>query len=559
MKSSMWKIIAALMATVLAVSCAPAAAPTSPAMAVPTQAASQGAATAPASTAVPTSQPTRVTNGGTFIRAMTSEPASIDPQGAATSGLSLVIPYLFDTLVVRDADNQLVPLLAESWQVSDDGKAITMKLKSGVTFHDGTPMNAQAVQFTFQRFKDTGTKSPIYSGIQQIGGIEVIDPLTVRFTFKDPTANFWSTITMPFAGILSPDSARKVSEAGKGNLVGTGPFVLVEWKTGQSLTLKRNAAYNWGSPITQNRAAPYLATMVFKVIPEAATQLAAMETGEVDAIFINQPDHRAKLQSNPNVQLSDTELNSLIYLAFNCKKAPFNDARVRRALSYAINKDDIVKVALGGIGKVATAPLPPTLPGYDAALKSYALGYDPKKAQATLKEAGFTQSASGTWEKDGSPLKGLLITSNRAPNDSIAALLQAQLKAIGVPVEIQQLDSKAVTDATAAGKFDFLLYRYDWNDPDALNIYLGSDRIGSTNRAAYSNPEVDKLLVQGARELDEAKRVKIYIAAQKIILQDAPWQPLYTPIDVMAFSKRFEGIQVGYMGRMLVNDVRVGK
>ncbi|MBI5032843.1 MAG: ABC transporter substrate-binding protein [Chloroflexi bacterium] len=504
----------------------------------------------------PAAAQTQVVTGGTFVRAMTSEPASIDPQGAATSGLSLIAPYLFDTLATRDVNNKLVPLLAESWQVSEDGKTITMKLKSGVTFQDGTPMNAEAVRFTFQRFKDSGTKSPIYSGIKAIGGIEAVDNLTVKFTFKDPTANFWGTITMPYAGIISPDSAK----TGKGNLIGTGPFMLGEWKTGQSITLKRNPDYKWGTPITQNRAAPYLDNLVFKVIPEASTQLAALETGDIDAIFINQPDHRAKLLSNPNVQLVDTQLNSLIYLAFNNKKAPFDDARVRRALSYAINKDEIVKVALGGIGKVASTYLPPTLSGYDASLKSLELGFDLKKAQAELKDAGFSQSANGTWEKNGQPLKGLLITSNRAPNDSIAALIQSQFKAIGVAIDIQQLDSKAVTDATAAGKFDFLVYRYEWNDPDALNIYLGSANISSTNRAAYSNPEVDKLLAQGARELDEGKRAQIYAQAQKLILQDAPWQPLYIPVDVLAFNKRFGGVQVGYMGRMLMNDVQfIGK
>ena len=541
MKDVIARIIAGMIVVLVVVGCAPSA--------TPTQTTPKNSNSAPASL-----------NGGTFVRAMTSEPASIDPQGAATSGLSLVAPYLFDTLVARDSNNQLAPLLAESWQVSEDGKAITLKLKSGVTFQDGTSFNAQAVQFTFQRFKATGTKSPIYDGVQRIAEIQVVDDLTVRFIFKAPTANFWSTITMPYAGIISPDSARKVAETGKGNLIGTGSFMLAEWKAGQSITLKRNPDYKWGAPITQNRAAPYIDAMVFKVIPEAATQLAALQTGDVDAIFVNQPDHRAKLQSDPNVQLKDAELNSLIYLAFNCKKAPFNDARVRQALSYAVNKDEIVKVALGGIGKAAAGYLPPTLLGYDPSLKSYELGYDPKKAQAALQEAGFTQSASGAWEKDGQALKGLLITSNRAPNDSIAALLQAQLKAIGVPIEIQQLDSKAVGEATAAGKFDFLLYRYDWNDPDALNIYLGSDRIGSTNRAAYSNPTVDKLLAQGASELSEDKRVKIYVEAQKLIMQDAPWQPLYVPVDVLGFSKHFDGVKVGYMGRMLVNDVRfIGK
>lgn len=504
--------------------------------------------TAPiSSSSTPAVTPGNPTPGGTLVRAMTSEPAQIDPQGAAASGLSLVLPYLFDTLVVRDVNNRILPALADSWTVSDDGKVITMKLHPAVVFQDGTPLNAEAVRATFQRFKESGQKSPIYAGVQVIDQIEAVDPLTVRFSFKEPAANFWSTISMPFAGIISPDSIRKVAEAGgKGQLVGTGPFSLGEWKAGQSITLKRNSVYTWGPALTQNRAAPHLEAMVFKVIPEATTQLAALERGEVDAIFVNQPDHRTKLEASPNIRLQNAVLNSLIYLGYNTRKAPFTDIKVRQALSYAVNKEEILKLALGGIGLVAHAPLPPTLPGYDDSLKQSELAYDPKEAQALLREAGYGPG--------GKLLSGVLITSNRAPNDLIATLLQSQLKAVGAALEIKQLDSKAVMDATAKGDFDLLLYRYDWNDPDALNIYLGSETIGTTNRTAYSNPAVDQLLKQGARELDEAKRAAIYQQAQRMILQDAPWQPLYVPLDVLAFNKRIEGVKIGYMGRMLVND-----
>jgi peptide/nickel transport system substrate-binding protein len=260
--------------------------------------------------------------------------------------------------------------------------------------------------------------------------------------------------------------------------------MLSEWQAGQSITLRRNNGYNWGPALTQNRAAPHIEQMVFKVIPDATTQLAALETGEVDAIFINQPDHRLRLQKNPAIRLDDAVLNSLIYLGFNCKKPPFDDVRVRQALSYAVNKDEILKLALGGIGTVASAPLPPSLPGYDASLKQYELGFNPDKAKTLLREAGFASAPDGTWTRDGQPLKGVLLTSNRAPNDTISELLQSQLRAIGVPVEIQQLDGKAVMDASNQGKFDLLLWRYDWNDPDALNIFLGSNQIGNSNRVA---------------------------------------------------------------------------
>lgn len=524
------------------------------------------AATEPAAHTASATQPSVATDapasptpafGGVLVRAMTSEPAAIDPQGAPSSGLSLVLPYLFDTLVVRDSDNRLLPLLAEKWQVAADGKMITMTLRSGVTFHDGSPLTADAVRLTFKRFQEKGSKSPIYGGVKQIGRIEAVDELTVRFTFKEPAANFWSTISMPYAAILSPASIEKAATDEKARLIGSGPFTLGEWQAGQSITLLRNGAYAWGPALSENRGAPHLEKLVFKVIPDAATQLAALQAGEVDVIFINNPDHLSKLRQDPNIRLQEAVLNSLIYLGFNTRKAPFDDPAVRRALAHAVNKDEILALALGGVGIKAFAPLPPTLPGFDPSLAEHELGYDPAKAQALLAEAGFSKGSDGAWTKGGQPLKGVLLTSNRPPNDTIASLLQSQLSAIGVPVEIQQLDSKAVMDATAAGKFDLLLWRYDWNDPDALNIYLGSDRIGSTNRVAYSNGAVNALLTQGAREMDEARRKALYVEAQKLILADAPWQPLYVPLDVLAINTRIEGARIGYMGRLLLNDARV--
>jgi peptide/nickel transport system substrate-binding protein len=362
---------------------------------------------------------------------------------------------------------------------------------------------------------------------------------------------------MPYAGIISPESAKKAEEAGEGHLSGTGPFMLESWDTGQALTFTRNPDYDWGPPVVENQGPPYLDNFVYKVIPDATTQLAALQAGEVDVLFINQPSHRLKLEEDESVQLEDALLNSLIYLGFNCQKPPFDEVLVRQALSHAVNKEEIVSVALGGLGQEAFAPLPPTLPGFDASLKEHELGYDPQKAQELLTEAGFRQKDDGTWEREGQPLQGVLLTSTRAPNEAIATVLQSQFKAIGVSVEIQQLESRAVMDATGEGQFDLLLWRYDWNDPDALNIFLGSDRIGRSNRVAYSNAEVDALLEQGAHEMDETARQRLYVEAQKIILQEAPWQPLYNPIDVMAMSERVQGVEVGYMGRMLLNDARV--
>ncbi len=494
--------------------------------------------------------------GGRLVRAMTSEPAAIDPQGAASSGLSLVMPYLFDTLVTRDVDGSLHPLLAESWETSDDGKAVTIRLKPGVTFHDGSPLNAEAVKLTFERYLEKGVKSPIYGAVKEIDAVEVVDDLTVRFTFDQPSATFWSTVTMPYAGILSPASMAAVDASGEGNLVGSGPFMLGEWKAGQSLTLTANPDYAWGADFMENQGAPYLSELVFKVIPEATTQMAALEVGEVDVIFVNQPSQLQKLAANPELRTEEMVLNSLIYLGFNSQKGPFSEPLVRQALSHAVDKQQILDIALGGLGQLAYTPLPPTLLGFDPDLKQYELGYDLDQARALLEEAGFEATASG-WQRDGQPLTGLLLTSNRAPNEAIATVLQSQFKTLGVPVEIQQLDSKGVQDATNAGAFDLLLWRFEWNDPDGLRIFLGSDAIGSTNRTFYSNPQVDALLQQAAHQLDPAARHELYVQAQQLILQDAPWQPLYNPVDVMAAREVVQGVKIGYMGRMLVNDAYV--
>lgn len=206
----------------------------------------------------------------------------------------------------------------------------------------------------------------------------------------------------------------------------------------------------------------------------------------------------------------------------------------------------------------AGTPLPPSLLGYNEDLAQYGQAYDPAKAKSLLVEAGFVQGADGGWQKDGKKLSGKLLTSNRAPNETIATVLQSQLKAIGVPVEIQQLDSAAVMKASTEGAFDLILWRYDWNDPDALNIYLSSKRIRQTNRVFYSNKQADELLDRGLREFDPEKRSQIYQEAQKIILTDAPWQPLYHPMEGMVARARVQGLKIGSLGRTLVNDVTLG-
>jgi peptide/nickel transport system substrate-binding protein len=489
-------------------------------------------------------------------RAITTEPGGLDPQGVAGSGQNILLPYLFDTLVYRDKDNTYKSYLSESWETSPDGKQVTFKLRPNILFHDGSPLDAQAIKFTFDRLKEQGQKSVLASLVTTLESVEAVDETTVRFTFTEPSSTFLSSISTPYAGIVSPKAVQESGETFAQKPVGSGPYLLEKWEPGVAITLVKNPEYAWAPPAVKNQASPYVDKLVFKVIPDATQQVTAYQAGEVDVLFINQPSHVAKLSAEPDTNLTETVLNSLVYLGFNCQKPPFEDVRVRQALSHAVNKEELVETALGGVGVPAFAPLAPTLPGFDPSLKSDELGYDPQKAESLLAEAGFIQDAQGMWTRDGQPLKATLLTSTRPPNQALATVLQSQLKAAGVDVEIQLLDSTAAQETATQGQYDLLLWRYDWSDADVLRVYLSSQRIGRTNRNFYSSPEFDQLVEQAAHELDETKRNELYLQAQQILLKDAPWQPLYTPKDFIAIRQEVSGVVFGPMGRLLMNDAQ---
>lgn len=285
--------------------------------------------------------------GGTVTRALTSEPTSLDPHGPVGSGQNVIFPYLFDTLVYRQSDNTYHPYLAESWTISEDGLQIRFNLKEGIIFHDGTPLNAEAVKFTYQRLIDQGARSPIAGGLSSIESIEVVDDLTIIFWFTQPSTIFFSTISTPYAGIISPTAVEASGDDFGQNPVGSGAFMLESWVPGEAVTLVRNPDYAWGPEVLENQNAPYLEKLVFTVIPDPAMQVTAFQADEVDILFVNSPGQIARLKEDPNAVMMEATLNSLIYLGFNCQAAPFDDPLVRQAVAHAIDKQELVDVVVG--------------------------------------------------------------------------------------------------------------------------------------------------------------------------------------------------------------------
>ncbi len=253
--------------------------------------------------------------GGTLTSAISAQPSEIDPQAAPNAGLEAILPYLFDTLVVRDAKGGLVPSVAQNWKTEQDGQVVTMKLRDDVVFHDGNRLNAQAVKFTFDRYKTSGKSSPIYDRINGISEIQAVDDLTVRFTLAEPTADFWNAISSPRAGIISPDSVALAARTGSGQMIGSGPFMRVDSDDPQKIILTRYVGYHWGPAVTENRDATFIENVVFNVIPDSNAQVAALETDQVKAIYVSQSGQWLKLQADSSIQLIPASQTQALGLA----------------------------------------------------------------------------------------------------------------------------------------------------------------------------------------------------------------------------------------------------
>ena len=322
----------------------------------------------------------------------------------------------------------------------------------------------------------------------------------MRFTFRQPAATFFSAISQPYAAILSQSAVDAAGDTFGQHPIGTGPFVLSEWKAGQSLTLTPNPDYAWGPADVENKGTPHIDELVMRIIPDSAARDAALIAGEIDITYVDLPDEIRELDTHDDITITDLDTSAIYYLAFNMQKPPLDQLAVRQALSHLVNKDELVALAFDDIARTAYTLLPPDLPGNSPDLQQYELTYDPDRARQMLLDAGMTADADGMLQWQGAPLELALVTSARSVNTAMITVLESQFRTGGVALNIQQMEVAAATEAANAGEHDLFLWRYTWNDPDALHMWFGADRIGNGNRAFYSNAEVDGLFARGQTE-----------------------------------------------------------
>lgn len=458
------------------------------------------------------------TNKDILIFAQGADPRGLDPAMVDDGESAKVMCNIYDTLVKYKPDStEIVPSLATEWTSSPDGKEWTFKLKSGVKFHDGTPFNAEAVKFSVdrqlppQRTDDMPYASFVFGPVKEV---QVVDANTVKFILTDPYAPFLANLAMALAApIVSPTAVKKYGADYNSNPVGTGPFKFVKWDKGQQIVLDRNDEY-FGDKAKMKK-------VVFKITKENSVRASELMTGAVDIIDGVDPNDVKKLEESKMTVAKDAGMN-INYMLFMCDRAPFNNAKLRQAVSYAINKDELVKYLYKDLAETAPSMLPTFIPGYDPSLKG--IPYDPAKAKAMLAELGYTEAK---------PLTVNMITySNPRPynpvgGEKLAAAVQADLAKVGVKANIQSYPWKEYKDAlfkADGANIGFYGWTGDNGDPDNFLSLLDSSQIaGSLNSAKYTNKQVDTLLKQGVVEQDMAKRVEIYKQMQKIVEADAPW------------------------------------
>ena len=520
-----------------------------PADAKPTPPASGQAAPIAAVTAAPAATAPQPKNGGDIVFGQDSEPDILDPHVTGSRHTTIAIVNVFDTLLVQDDDLSFKPWLAERWEQSTDQLTYTFYLRKDVKFHDGTPFNAEAVKFSFDRIMDPETKSrSARASMGPYKSADVIDPYTVKVNFTQPFGPFLDSVSQVTLAPVSPAAVKQWGADFGDHPVGTGPYVFKEWVKKDHVTLTKNPDYNWAAPIFKHNGPGYVDSVTFKYITEDPVRVATLETGETNVINTVPPDDwiRAKADPAKFSVLSGVLTGHPYCWEINTKVAPTNELAVRQAILYAVDKDAIINTLFKGAYIKAYGPIAQPTVGYDKAVESM-YPYDPAKAKALLDEAGWKPGPDGIRVKDGQRLKIIWETIIDArPVEQ----LQAQMKQVGIEVEPNLAPLNLHVGIGQKGEgYNLIQLRYVTGDPDVMRVIYYSKNIGiGFNWSLYSDPALDKILEDAAATTDLNKRKELYAQSQKIVMDQALTVPLHVSHQLMVTRSEVHGVRLDTRG-----------
>lgn len=478
------------------------------------------ATTAPQPTTAPPPADAPV-SGGTLIMGFSRDFPTLDPPVPNSDFLNRVLNSVLDPLVWQPEPGKFYPGLAESWEVSPDAKTYTFKLRKDVKFQDGTPFNAQAVKFTFDRVADPKTKALLVFLIGPYDKTEVIDDYTVKVSFKAPYPLFLHNLSATGARPISPTAVQKWGDDFGQHIVGTGPFMLTKY-TKDEYTFTKFPDYNWAPTFLNHKGPAYLDGFTYRLIPEDATRVIALEKGEVQYIDAVPAQDYKRLSATFNMKTIDLPGLPQI-LQMNVTRPLMSDKRVRQAIQLAVDHKKIVDVVFFGLVRPAYGVLSSPTLGYWKGVEDL-YKYDPAKAKALLQEAGWKPGSDGIMAKDGQRLSLLYVTTNTATTVQTGEVIQGMLKEVGIEMKIEAMTNAASLARYQVGDYDIGRLGEQNADPSIMSAPVHSRNIkGGTqgNRSKYSNPDVDAKLDAAEQEVDLTKRLKMYEDLQKTVMDEA--------------------------------------
>jgi peptide/nickel transport system substrate-binding protein len=478
--------------------------------------------------------------GGTRVLATAGEAALLNPILAHDSASLDLCDEIFNGLVRYNPKLELEGDLAASWQVLDGGRTIVFHLKPGVKWQDGAPFTAEDAKFTVERILDPKVPSPRKSGFDLVESMSVPDPLTLKVRYRKPFApalEAWSQGLLPKHLLEGKDL---VHDPFNRLPIGTGPYRLKEWKDKQFAELEANPEYFGGSV--------RISRLLVKFIPETATQLLELKTGGIDGMdlqpeqYVNEAKGEAFERSLRSFRFPG--MDQYTYLGFNLRKAPFDDVRVRTALSVAIDRQELIQGVMLGLARPCSGPYSPLMQAYDPQVAPLAL--DLTRSAALLDQAGWRPGPEGVRIKGGKPLEFTILTNKgNSPREKTVLILQQQFLKIGVRVHVQVLEwSDLISNHIDKQSFDAVLLGWQLSlDPDQYPVWHSSQtHPGELNFIGFQDAECDRLLESGRTTFDPHKRIALYRAFHRRLAELQPVAFLYAPDSLSAVSLKFQGL-----------------
>ncbi|MEZ4546471.1 MAG: peptide-binding protein [Thermodesulfobacteriota bacterium] len=486
--------------------------------------------------------------GDWLIYHIGAEPGTLNPI-VATDAYESVINggNIYETLIERDnATLELKPLLAESWEISEDKLTYTFKIRQGVKWHDGAPFTSADVVFSYKTIMDPKVDAPqLRSYYQEIRDVEAIDDYTVKFTYARPYF-----LALEFCGGM-PIVPKHIFEKGDFNTnpagrkpVGTGPFKFVKWTTGREVVLEKNPDY-WGEK-------PHLNRIVFRIITDSSVALQVLKRQELDVASLT-PIQWEKQTNSPDFKKHFDKFSyftpNYSYIGWNSKRPFFADKRVRTALTHLVNRELILDKVMYGLGAIVTNPFYINSPEYDKSIEP--IPYDPAAARKLLEEAGWVDHDNdGIRDKDGVKFSfEFLIPGGSETGEKIATILKEELDGIGIDMTIRKTEWAVFTTRLNERNFDAVTLAWSMGiESDPYQIWSSTQAEAGSNFIGFKNAETDKLIEEARKEFDRDKRIELYRQFSEIIHEEQPYTFLFCRKATVAVNKRFENVTVYPLG-----------